>query len=354
MRSAGHAFARLRTVFAAAAAVVVAVALAVAVALTRAQTARPRPVLAAAGSTKITTPFPGFVLTRGRFTTIDFPGGALSQAIPFVINDFGTMVGDYDDADGVHHGFVRSRSGKYTSIDFPGARGSTLSAINNRGQMAGRYSLVSPYPGDPAGNSQQRSFLLDKGKYTKIDFPGAIETQALSINNLGQVVGQYTRQDGTFGGFRWDKGRIKDIDIPDVPGQIGASVSAINDKGELVGSVAVTENSQLVQFGFLLARGRFTTFRAPRVPFTVPFGINNRGQISGTTLADGTLSTARGFLLAKGAKGPFTTIRFPGTAASVAFGLNNLTQVVGGYPNPAVNPPDGMQPTNLMPGMTRR
>jgi len=34
-------------------------------------------------------------------------------------------------------------------------------------------------------------FLLDKGAYTTIDFPGAIAAQANGINSSGQIVGSY-------------------------------------------------------------------------------------------------------------------------------------------------------------------
>jgi hypothetical protein len=92
------------------------------------------------------TPFPGFLLSDGRFTTIDVPAGARTQVLAAGINDLGTVVGDFDDADGTHHGYVRDSGGGF-------------SAINGKGQPAGRYSLVSPYSGDPAGNSQQHSVV---------------------------------------------------------------------------------------------------------------------------------------------------------------------------------------------------
>ena len=40
-----------------------------------------------------------------------------------------------------------------------------------------------------------RGFLLDKGTFTAIDFPGAAGTTALGINARGQIVGMYVTQD---------------------------------------------------------------------------------------------------------------------------------------------------------------
>lgn len=275
------------------------------------------------------TPFPGFVLSEGRFTTIDVPGGALTQVLAADINDVGTIVGDFDDADATHHGFVWDGGGRFRTIDFPGARGSTISAINNKGQLAGRYSLVSPYPGDPAGNSQQHSFLWDNGEFVKIDFPRAVETQALGINNLGQVVGTYMNADRTFGSFLWENGQIRDIDIPGIP-RTDAAMFDINDSGQIVGSATPGDGTL---YGFLLSGGVVTKFQPPGVAITFAQGINNSGQISGTTYADGTQRTARGFLLAAGATGPFTTITHPNALqnVTVAFGLNNQGAIVGAY-----------------------
>jgi probable HAF family extracellular repeat protein len=286
------------------------------------------------------TPFPGFLLSGGRFTTIDVPGGARTQVVAAGIDDSGTIVGDFDGADGTHHGFVRDSGGKFRAVDFPGARGSTVSAINNKGQLVGRYSLVSPYPGDPAGNSQQHSFVLDNGEFAKIDFPRAVETQALGINNFGQVVGTYMNADGTFGSFLWENGQIRDIDIPGIP-RTNAAVSDINDSGQIVGAATPGDNAL---YGFLLSGGVVTKFQPSGVAITFAQGINNNGQIVGTTYADGTQRTARGFVLAQGATGPFTTITHPNALqnVTVAFGLNNQGAIVGAYARAATTERRGL------------
>jgi uncharacterized membrane protein len=86
---------------------------------------------------------------------------------------------------------------------------------------------------------------------------------------------------------------------------------------------------------------------------TIPYGINNRGQIVGTTVSDPAGTTGHGFLLANGVKGPFTSIDFPGAPTTLAFGINNLGQIVGVYENTAAAPGrrrSPMQPPMMMSG----
>ena len=45
----------------------------------------------------------GFVLTRGRFTTVDVPGASWTEV--YSINGRGELVGTFEDATGIH-GFV--------------------------------------------------------------------------------------------------------------------------------------------------------------------------------------------------------------------------------------------------------
>ena len=48
----------------------------------------------------------GFLLVRGAFQDIEFPGAPETDA--FAINVLGVIVGDYLDADGNFHGYVRT------------------------------------------------------------------------------------------------------------------------------------------------------------------------------------------------------------------------------------------------------
>ena len=257
------------------------------------------------------------------------------------------IVGSYVDADVAYHGFLRDRAGRFTTIDIPGAKGTGIYRINDRGQIVGRYSQTHANIQDP--NAIQRGFLLDHGRLTRIDVPGAAETQAVGINNRGQVVGEYQQPAGVFHGFLWDKGRFTTIDKP---GAATTSLVDINDRGQLLGANAGEDG---VLRNFLLDRGRYTSFDAPGAGVvTWARDLNNRGQVAGFTLAPteaDPLAGARGFLLAKGVKGPFTPIDVPGAPRNVVFGLSDRGSLVGVYENTAATPNSqlaGMQPLGPM------
>jgi probable HAF family extracellular repeat protein len=225
------------------------------------------------------TPIPGFLLDRGRVTKFDAPQASRETA-PSSINNLGQIVGAYVDADVTYHGFLRDKAGRFTTIDIPGAKGTSLYRINDRGQLVGRYSQTHANIQDP--NAIQRGFLLDHGRLTRIDVPGAAETQAVGINNRGQIVGEYQQPAGVFHGFLWHQGRLVTIDKP---GAAATSLIDINDRGQLLG-VYVGDDGVL--HNFLLERGRYTIFDAPDAPdapVTWARDLNNRGQIAGFTLA---------------------------------------------------------------------
>jgi hypothetical protein len=57
-----------------------------------------------------------------------------------------------------------------------------------------------------ANGVPRRGFLLDRGRYVRLDFPGSVSSQALDINDRGQVSGDYQDADGVFHGYVWERG----------------------------------------------------------------------------------------------------------------------------------------------------
>jgi probable HAF family extracellular repeat protein len=74
---------------------------------------------------------------------------------------------------------------------------------------------------------------LNLGTFTTLDFPDSTGTQALGLNNKGQVVGFYTDSAGANHGFVYQNGKFSSVDDPKGVGQ--TTVNGINDKGQLVG-----------------------------------------------------------------------------------------------------------------------
>jgi uncharacterized membrane protein len=276
------------------------------------QTSRPDPGTAStvrSGDTSSPrSPFPGFVLDRGRYRTIEAANPGAWQ-FPFDVNDRGQITGEYVRVgpDGIpdrESGFVRDARGRTTVFDVPGAKGTEAVKLNNRGQVAGTFSTDTPIVNDTA---RPHAYLWDRGKVARIDVPGAVLTAGSGVNDRGQVVGAYGDAAGAVYGFRWE-------------------------------------------------RGRFTIIDAPGAPLTTADGINDRGQIVGATYNDLDLTGARGFLLAKGVKGQFTPISFPGAPRTIASGINNRGQIVGFYENPSVTstPPPTATPMGRMAWPPRR
>ncbi len=281
---------------------------------------------------------PGFLFSDGRYTAFE-PRATSVEIFPSGINDRGDVTGEYIRPDG-ESGFVRDETGRITIFDVGGARGTEAVKINDRGQIVGRYSEDTPFVDDSA---RVRGYLRDGDEVTKIDYPDAVDTLPTGINDRGHVVGYYVDARGRTHGFVWRNGRFSRVDTP--RGTAATPVD-INDRGEVVG---LRRDAAGEMHGFLLSDGRYTTFSAPGAQTTIPFGINDGGQIVGYTADDPNRTGARGFLLADGAEGPFTPIAFPGAPRSLALGINDQGHIVGVHEAAEV-PPDPNGTADDLPG----
>jgi len=296
--------------------------------------------------TRPRTPTPGFLLDRGRYTTLEVPGATVETAASG-INNFGQIVGGARGGGVPDRGFLRDGRGRYTTFRFPGARSTLAQKLNDHGQVTGLYSTTTD---DPRDGADLAGFLRDPhGRYTRIAVPGARTTTAVGINNRGQVVGQYQDTGGRYHGYVWERGRFTTIDAP---GAVATSLFDINDRGQIVGARVEADGSFR---GFVLERGRFQTFAAPGAAVTFPGDINNRGQIVGASARDLPAEVGQGFLLARGVDGPFTPVSVPGAPGTVAFGLNDRGQITGAYnnPNPPFRPATRHQSADGPDGLTR-
>ncbi len=257
----------------------------------------------------------GYLQDRhGNFTTIDHPDTVTSTGEPIGINNRSQIVGNYIDADGRDRSFLLDKH-RFTTIDVPGALGSYAIKINDRGQIVGIYSTLSNLTIDPL-----HGYLLHNGVFTTIDFPGAVSTRASDINNRGQIVGEYLDAAGATHGFlRRSSGAFTTIDVP---GATGTAISGINDRGRMIG---VYGDAKGILHAFQLDNGVVTIIDFPNALVTIPFGINNRGQIVGLYFDD---VRAHGFLLGNGV---FTKTPDPPGApeGSVAYDIDDQGRIVG-------------------------
>jgi Ca2+-binding RTX toxin-like protein len=168
------------------------------------------------------------------------------------INASGQIVGHYYDYDttnpsnpvqGPLHGFFRAIDGTITPIDVPPAvLGDTVStnptSINASGEIVGFYQEGS---GGQYHGFLDTAFTTSGGTITTIDVPGAIYTQALSINASGEIVGFYEdsvtfRLHGFLDITTIQNGVVSNnFQTIDVPGSTLTEALSINDKGQIVG-----------------------------------------------------------------------------------------------------------------------
>jgi probable HAF family extracellular repeat protein len=270
---------------------------------------------------------PVFVLEKGRYSSFDPPGVAAQDFVG--TNNRGQITGGYKttfDSPADQHGFLRDRRGRLVTIDVPGATVTSPIDINDRGEVVGLYS-------DQADGSMSRGFLRDKrGKLRRLHVPRAVYTQAFGIDNRGRVVGDYLGDDGVNHGFLWQDGRFTTIDGPT---GTGATLTDINDHGEIVGVSADPAVPGTIA-GFLLSRGTYTSLARSGATFTLPFGLNNKGQIVGVTsvTVPGAGVAYHGFVLRSGANGPFTPVDVPGAPSTLATDIDDRGRIVGIYVNP--------------------
>jgi probable HAF family extracellular repeat protein len=260
----------------------------------------------------------------GDFVNFDVPGASLTR--PFDVNNSGVIVGRYDNKNGMH-GFVFSQ-GVFTAIDFPGAVQTVAIGINDLGQIVGRFQV---------GDRVDHGFVLSNGVFHQIDFPGSIDTQCHGINKKGEIVGRYhdfytPAAGGTKDhehGFLLSDDRFSSVDFPD---SVTTDAWKITDGGDIVGDWST--NGNLYVHGYVLRAGQFTSFDFPDARLTASRETNVSGQMVGiyqTKLLNGGTSNPgreHGFVVVNGS---YTGFDFPGSALTDGNAINDSGLIVGTY-----------------------
>jgi len=210
----------------------------------------------------------GYLLRDGQFSTIDFPGSSLTDALG--IDPEGEVVGDYrfpGEPAVNFHGYLRTTDGEFVPVNFPGHTNTILQHILPDGTMIGcrhdgdlmgsmkgvtigrqGYAEIEQFAsmetgGTPDGRrivgfytnmmaNRVEGFLIDDGEFTPLFVPGSTLTRVLDINPAGEIIGNYTNSAGVFHGFMLtDEGYVS----IDVPSATTTRVFGINPRGDIVG-----------------------------------------------------------------------------------------------------------------------
>lgn len=237
----------------------------------------------------------------------------------FAINDFGTKAGDYVDSAGVQHAMILGKTlttvdhqdcttsggfssgaiafyginkpsaaagwctstktglyqgfvyaaGKFTAVNFPKSNGTQAIGINDKGDVVGIYL-------DSA--STQHSFVKVGSKYTSFDISGGTTTTAWGINNSGQIAVFAIASTGGYESYLYNGKSFKKVSDPKA-GTSGTIIRIVNDKGDVAGTYF---NSSGDEIGFLLHGGKYYDVADPKADNdTRADGLNDKLEIVG-------------------------------------------------------------------------
>ena len=258
--------------------------------------------------------------TDYRYREIYYPGSANTAL--YAINDLRHYVGAEKAQDGAHHAII-GHGATLQHIDPDGligqAKESWAFSINARGDIAGVYVDATDVT---------HGYLRHAGgRVEEIAYPGGFDTEAFGVNNFGVVIGLYTDAEGNAHAFKRTDGVYENIDVA---GGLVTVPLSINDWGQVAGEYVKTPDT--AGFGYIQYPGGRTTFHtapgsAPEQSYFI--SINNRRDVLGTYTDEA--GATHNFIRQGGAYVPFTIPDSFGAAFFSAQTINNRQDVVGYY-----------------------
>jgi hypothetical protein len=221
----------------------------------------------------------------------------------------------------------------YTLVAFPGTLNTLGVGINPRAYDLGfnqsEVALVGAYVfADGSNQTGFRARILQTKPfaetYEELNDPKApVPQQAYSVNDLGQVVGDYIDASGIFHSYEVNGDEFKEFNVP-FKGATGTYSPAINNAGEIVGGWLDSAGNA---HSYTLIRGVYTSFDFPgSLQGQLYYAVNSEGDITGS-YADAS-GNIHGFLR-RGET--YTSIDFPKALYTVSTGINDAGDIVGGY-----------------------
>lgn len=101
---------------------------------------------------------------------------------------------------------------------------------------------------------------------------GGESSYASAINDRGHVVGSSQIADGSWHGFLWRSGRMRDLGL--------FRPTGVNNRDEIIGTFDFVTTAYLWRAGKLIELGSLGG------PFTYPVAVNDRSQVAGTSSTD--------------------------------------------------------------------
>lgn len=136
---------------------------------------------------------------------------------------------------------------KFTQVDYPNALATEVLGIDDQGSFVGAF----------ADNFTAHGFVLRKGKFQSIDPQGSTLTFARSINDRDEIVGFYFDANSTQRGFYYYKGQYRTIFVPN---STENDATGINDLGVISGEYVDLNG---IEHGYVLPGGIFRSIAVP-------------------------------------------------------------------------------------------
>jgi len=282
---------------------------------------------------------------KHKIITFDVPdAGTLAGqgTIPVGIVEDDWVMGNYVDANGVYHGFLRAPDGAITEFDVPGmGKGAGQGTVEVHGMNPAREIVGTILD----ANNVYHGFLrAPRGKFTTFDCPGAGTgtyqgTASHSVNPAGLILAEYLDANNVWHGcLRSREGIFTTFDPPDIgtgyyQGTYPAIFAGVNPEGASVGAYADANGAYHAYLR--AADGTITEFDNPNAITgggTGALGINPSGEIWGWYFDANVVF--HGYL--RSPDGTFTEVDVPGAGTSTCQGTTAACYIASfGAINPA-------------------